>query len=251
MTNEAVLIQVDDGKLFAAADPDRLEAVFGEYQSISDRANRLLSRQEDFYVAFKRSISGLESDDLVSFANSKKGGAILIGVNRTTHGNGRERVALVGCTVGDREQLRILAKASQCVPPVPVSIFVENRAEKPFYRIEVPSGPHKPYCTSGGTYKTRGDGRNEMLYPAEILALFREMEGGELSRRFQQATTSLGSAAQESIASGIRQSLEALAKATCNGEGNAADIVAITEGATECSVRLSSQDLCGFLMRMP
>jgi hypothetical protein len=90
-----------------------------------------------------------------------------------------------------------------------------------------------------------------MLYPAEILALFREMEGGELSRRFQQATTSLGSAAQESIASGIRQSLEALAKATCNGEGNAADIVAITEGATECSVRLSSQDLCGFLMRMP
>jgi hypothetical protein len=178
MTNEAVLIQVDDGKLFAAADPDRLEAVFGEYQSISDRANRLLSRQEDFYVAFKRSISGLESDDLVSFANSKKGGAILIGVNRTTHGNGRERVALVGCTVGDREQLRILAKASQCVPPVPVSIFVENRAEKPFYRIEVPSGPHKPYCTSGGTYKTRGDGRNEMLYPAEILRYFGKWKAG-------------------------------------------------------------------------
>ncbi|MGB7758856.1 MAG: ATP-binding protein [Bryobacteraceae bacterium] len=265
MTNENVLVQIDGGRSFSVAEPCWLEVEFGEFQAISDRANRLLSRQEDFDVAFRKSVSGLEAEDLVSFANSKNGGAILIGVNRTKHGNGRQRAALVGCAVGDRERLKILAKANQCVPPVPVSIFAENCAKEPFYRIEIASGPQKPYCTTGGTYKTRGAGRNEMLYPAQLLALFVETEGNEFLRWFQQSATSLGSAVQETIAaerepsdqsawdsgSGIGQSLEALAQAASHAAGNMVDAGAIPEGAAECGVRLSSQDLCGFLMRLP
>ena len=253
MTNENALVQVYGGRSFSAGNLDWMEVEFGEFQAISDRANRLLSREGDFDVALKKSISGLESDDFVSFANSATGGTILIGVNRTRHGNGRPKAVLVGCTVGDRERLKILAKSNQCVPPVPVSIFVENYAERPFYRIEIPSGPHKPYCTLGGTYKIRGNGRNEMLYPAQLLALFLEAEGGEFARWFQQATTSVGSAVPSvwDTGSSIADLLEAPSEAAPNAAGNSADAAAFSKGATESNVRLSSQDLCGFLMRLP
>jgi hypothetical protein len=268
MTNENVMVQVDGGRSLSAGNPDWAEVEFGEFPTISDRAERLLSREGDFDVAFKNSISGLESDDLVSFANSATGGAILIGVTRTRHGNGGHWTALVGCTVGDRERLKILAKANQCVPPVPVSIFVENCAEKPFYRIEIPSGSHKPYCTSGGTYKIRGDGRNEMLYPAQLLALFLEAEGVELVRWFQKATTSASSAVQErnprstakqrhcnqfvwDMRGGIADSLDAPSADGSFAESDAARTGDFPGGAPESFVRLSSQDLCGFLMRLP
>jgi hypothetical protein len=268
MANKKVLVPVDGGKLPSSGDPSWVEVECGKSQAISDRANRLLSREEDVAVAFKKSISGLASDDLVSFANSPTGGTILIGVSRAKQGGGRHSAVLVGCAVGDRERLKILAKSNQCVPPVPVSIFVENGSEKPFYRIEIPSGPHKPYCTSGGTYKIRGDGRNEMLYPAQLLALFLETEGGEFVRWFQQMTSRLGNPVpgtrQRTTAerihwnqsvwyteSNVAEPVEAPSEAAYNAKHDAADARAFPEGATESNVRLSSQDLCGFLMRLP
>lgn len=169
-----------------------------EFKGISDRAKQLLSREEGFDVDFKKAMSGLESDDLVSFANSKDGGTLLIGVEETKDVNGRQQAVVVGCPVGDAEKLKILSRATQCVPPIQVSIYIENSSTKPFYRIEIPSGPYKPYCTSGATYKTRGDGRKEPLNPPQLLALFLETEGGEFLRRFQQATTSLETAVQQS-----------------------------------------------------
>lgn len=141
-------------------------------------------------------MAGLESEDLVSFANSKRGGAILIGVDEAKDGTGRQTAVVVGCPIGDGEKLKILSKSNQCSPPVQVSIFLENSEGQPFYRIEIPSGPHKPYCTSG-TYKTRGDGRKETLHPPQLLALFLETEGGEFLRRFQEATTNLETAVRE------------------------------------------------------
>jgi predicted HTH transcriptional regulator len=264
MTNRNALVQVDDGRLFSNGNPDWLEVEFKEFQTISDRAKRLLRREEDFEVAFKRSILGLESDDLVSFANSKKGGAILIGVSRTKRGSGRQGAELVGCKVGDRERQKILAKSNQCVPPVPLSIFAENCGGKPFYRIEIPSGASKPYCTSGGTYKTRGDGLNEMLYPPQLLSLFLESEGKEFVRWFQQSTDSLGIAAQESrdriaaqrkalgqsvwdAQSSVKDPPEESPEGAPQAEGSAADADLFSEEEGEC-IRLSSQDLCGFLM---
>ena len=62
MTNENALVQVYGGRSFSAGNLDWMEVEFGEFQAISDRANRLLSREGDFDVAFKKSISGLESD---------------------------------------------------------------------------------------------------------------------------------------------------------------------------------------------
>lgn len=136
----------------------------------------MLARGEGIDVDFKRSAAGLEAVDIVAFANSKAGGAILIGVDESTGSSGRHVGTIVGCHVGDQEKRMILEKAHQCVPAISVTVHVENRAHKPFYRIEIPSGPNKPYCTSGGTYKIRGDGRNNTLYPTSLLNLFLETE---------------------------------------------------------------------------
>src|SRR5262249_10559769 len=130
-----------------------------EYKTLSQRAKQLLSREEGFEVDFKRALSGLEAEDIVAFANSKAGGAILIGVDESKGADGRQAGIIVGCPVGDYDKRKILDKAHQCVPPVDVTVHVENRSDKAFYRLEIPSGPNKPYCTSGGTYKIRGDGR--------------------------------------------------------------------------------------------
>ena len=219
-----------------------------EFESISERAHHLLHREEGFEVDFKRSLSGLDSEDLVSFANSKRGGAILIGVDETKDGDGRQLSSVVGCAIGDAEKLKVLSKSNQCVPPVKVAIFVENSGDKPFYRIEVPSGAHKPYCTQGGTYKIRGDGRNETLYPPQLLALFLETEGGEFLRRFQQATKSLESAVTDtkeritaelkdlgesvSIMEGdLKESLNTIWNSASNAESNAEEAHGLSEEA--------------------
>ena len=268
MTKPNALVPVGGGRLLTPGGSDWIEVEYREFQVISDRANRLLSREEGLDVVFKKSISGLATDDLVSFANSKAGGAILIGVNQTKHGNGRLSAALVGCPIGGRERLKILAKSNQCVPPVPVSIFAENCADKPFYRIEISSGLDKPYCTSGGTYKIRISGRNEVLYPPQLLTLFLETEGGEFVRWRQRVTSSLGSVTQETkqlitterryesqsawdMESSMKESLRGLAGAVSGAVGNAEDADTFAERAGECDVLLSSQDLCGFLMRLP
>jgi hypothetical protein len=246
MTNEDVLVQVNADKPFFAGDADSWRGEFNQFQAISDRANGLLSREEGFDVAFRKSILVLESDDLVSFANSKNGGTILIGVGRIKSRNSRQGAAVLGCPVGDKDRLKILIKSSQCVPPVPVFVFAENCAENPFYRIEIPSGPHKPYCTSGGTYKIRGDGRNEMLYPDQLLALFLESGGEELVRWFHQAATSLGTAPEGTG----RRVTEAPAEASAIAEGDAREAAIFSQRTEDRHVELSSQDLCGFLMRL-
>jgi len=265
MTKDNALVAHD--KQFSAGNLDSVELEYRVLQAISDRARRLLSRAEDHDVEFKKSMLGLQSDDFVGFANSKTGGAILIGVHGTKHGTGRWGAAIAGCAIGDPERRKILATASECVPPVPVSIFVENRAEKPFYRIEIPPGPRKPYCTAEGIYKIRNNGRNQTLYPPQLLALFLEADGEEILRRLGQAPASVGAAVQEvgqrvdmerehwcepvwDLRSGIQNSLRGPAEVAPHRESNAGGTGELPTGTVECPVRLSSQDLCGFLMEI-
>ncbi len=141
---------------------------------------------------FKESVSGLSSDDLVAFANSELGGTILLGVRERPDCNGRQVSEVIGCEIGDKARLSILGKASSCVPPVHVTIILENsEGRRPFLRVEIPSGPAKPYCTSGGTYKIRGDARNETLTPDRLLQLFMDTENERFLKRFRQATEDL------------------------------------------------------------
>jgi hypothetical protein len=240
-----------------------VEVEFQVLEAVSDRAQRLLSRADRLDVVFKKSMAWLQSDDLVAFANSKHGGAILVGVHETRNLDGWPTGALAGCAVGDPERRKILAKANQCVPPVPVSIFVENRAERPFYRIEIPSGPRKPYCTMEGIYKIRDNGRNETLYPRQLLAVFLEANGAEILRRAGLTPAPPGESLPEieppiaieghqwsQAARDLRSSLGELPPGHVETVLRAESDADRPEPAAECTVRLSSQDLCGFLMRI-
>ena len=162
-----------------------------EYKTISKRAQLLLAKEEGFDVEFKLSAGGLSSQDIVAFANSESGGAILIGVDETQDKTGRQIGVLKGCSIGDSEKLSIINKAESCVPPISVDVYVENSSNTPFYRVEIASGENKPYCSSGGTYKIRGDGRTKALTPSRLLTMFLKSENQEFVERFREATSDL------------------------------------------------------------
>lgn len=163
-----------------------------EFAGLSEKAEELLGSQENRVLDFKESVGGLSSDDLVAFANCESGGTILLGVRENKDEQGRQITEIIGCEIGDRAKLSILGKAGSCVPPIEVFVIVENsEGRKPFLRVEIPSGFKKPYSTSGGTYKIRGDARNNPLTPDRLLALFMDTENAQFINRFGQATQDL------------------------------------------------------------
>ncbi len=162
-----------------------------EYQGISGRARRLLNGQEDRHVDFKQSAAGMDTEDIVAFANAPTGGTILLGVEEAQRPDGRQYGKVIGCAVGDQERLSIISRAENCIPRIEIDVFTENLGDAPFFRIEIPSGPQKPYCTSGGTYKIRGDGANKPLTPRRLLGLFLDSESEEFLGRFRKATEEL------------------------------------------------------------
>ena len=163
-----------------------------EYAGLSEKAEELLGSQESRELDFKESVGGLSSDDLVAFANCESGGTILLGVRENKDDQGRQITEIVGCEIGDRAKLSILGKAGSCTPPVEVFVILENsEGNKPFLRVEIPSGPKKPYSTSGGTYKIRGDARNDPLTSESLLTLFMDTENAQFINRFSQATQDL------------------------------------------------------------
>ncbi|MFP4344328.1 MAG: helix-turn-helix domain-containing protein [Anaerolineales bacterium] len=162
-----------------------------DYSFLSSRAQELLRGAETYDVEFKESLSGLRSDDLIAFANSPRGGTILVGVREYKTAEGLQRGKVIGCPVGDAEKLSIINRAESCIPSVELSIFVENSGKHSFFRVEIPSGRDKPYCTGGGTYKIRGNARVNALTPARLLHLFMENESQEFLTRFRRATADL------------------------------------------------------------
>jgi ATP-dependent DNA helicase RecG len=162
------------------------------FKGITDRSKSLIESDENHLVDYKRSVSGLESDDLVAFANSDAGGVILLGVQEIKSESGRQKGEIVGHKIGDSIKGSIVSRAQNCSPPIKIEIFLENTAtEKPFYRIEIPSGAKKPYSTSGGTYKIRRDGQNAALKPQELLSMFLSEESDQFLSRFRDSTLEL------------------------------------------------------------
>lgn len=162
-----------------------------EFNSLSPRARSLLRGEEGYDVEFKEALSGLHSTDLVAFANSPTGGTILIGVREYQNDEGHQRGRIIGCAVGDEEKLSIINRAESCIPSIELEVFAENLDHRPFFRIEIPSGRDKPYCTAGGTYKVRGNARANALTPSRLLHLFMESESQAFLERFHDATAKL------------------------------------------------------------
>ena len=171
-----------------------------QYGGISRWAKFLLKSGETREVDYKENLKGLHAEDLVAFANSANGGAILIGVEEFTSTAGIQQGRPIGCPVDDDARLQVLSKALSCSPAVEIELFTENVSGTPFFRIEIPSGSHKPYSTSSGTYKIREDSRNNPLLPEALLKMFLDREGSEFRTRFSEATGSLETRMQEALA---------------------------------------------------
>lgn len=152
---------------------------------------QIVGGAETHDVEFKESVYGLEASDIVAFANAKEGGTIFLGVREDSDEAGHQRGYVIGCAVGDKEKLKIINKAQSCIPPIDVSITEEMVYGKSIYRIHIPAGMNKPYCTGGGTYKIRGDARTNPLTPTRLLNLFLEKEGDRFINRFKEATQEL------------------------------------------------------------
>lgn len=167
------------------------------YKGISNRGRLLLNQQENATVDFKEHLDGLHPDDLIAFANTDRGGSILIGIRETILPDGRQGTQIVGTEIGDAQKLTVINKAASCLPPVELQLFYENLSGRPFIRIEIPPSKHRPHCTASGTYKIRENGRNKALNPRELLAIFMESEGDRSFDRFSQATGELHQAIQE------------------------------------------------------
>ncbi len=119
---------------------------------------------EGYDTEFKATIDAVESEDLVAFANSNKGGHILVGVSEVRD-NIEDAYKVSGVKTGDHEKLKILSKAQDCSPPIQLFVNFKEVEGKDIIDIDIPSGSNKPYCTKKGTYKVRGDGRNEAMTP--------------------------------------------------------------------------------------
>lgn len=159
-----------------------------EYPGLSDRAKAILEGEEGLDIEFKQSITGMEVSDIVAFANSPNGGTILLGIREKIKDDGRQVGIIHGCRVGDKEKLKIVGRVNNIVPQIDCDIIVENADHKPFYRIEIPSGGNKPYCTSSGEYKIRDDGYSKPMFPEVLLSMLLEKESSTFLNRFSQAT---------------------------------------------------------------
>jgi len=185
------------------------------FEELSPRTRNLLRGTEGLMVDFKRNPQSVSGDDLVSFANSTKGGTLLLGIDDKEGDNGQQVSHIVGCEISDGMKLLLTNKAFSCFPPVPIEIFIENNATRPFYRVEIASGANKPYCTAGGTYKTREDGRNKVLHPDELLELFVDAASQQFTERFRRVVSSSAASDTQSLKREIatlREAVEALTK---------------------------------------
>lgn len=211
----------------------------GTHKKISQRARKLLASGENSDVDYKRDVGGLHPEDLAAFANSPKGGAIMVGVREARSSDGSQRGEIVGHPIDDGTRLKIIQKAQYCSPPVHVEIHIENGASKPFLRIEVPSGTQKPYSTADGTYKIRGDGRNNPLLPEQLLKLFLEREGMEFAKRFTEATAELDEQmyravqAAESVEDVVHQKLGEISDLLGWAESKAGETANVTKAVSE------------------
>lgn len=155
-------------------------------KTLSSISRALLAEGESERVDFKRSPQGINSDDLVAFANSETGGNILVGVDEQIVDSAQVGI-VCGCDVDDASILQILNKAVSCVPPISVDVFVENLNAKPILRITIPASTTKPHCTPKGVYCRRDGSRNRPMHPAELLRVFLETESRAFAERFESA----------------------------------------------------------------
>lgn len=156
-------------------------------KGISREVKRLLENGEGSSVDFKRTPDSITQEDLVSFANSRARSFILVGITEHRGRAGIQNAEITGCDVGDDIILQIINKATSCIPPIAVSIDIQNSENIPILIVRIDRSEMVPHCTAKGLYCIRDGSRNRPLHPAELLKIFLECEANTFSERFVSA----------------------------------------------------------------
>ena len=162
-----------------------------DFKSITAATRRLLAGEEGRDVDFKARPDGIKAEDFVALANAR-GGILLVGVEEQKDKKGKQFGVIVGCSINDRTRQGFISTAASCHPSIDIKVYVENSgSDMPIYRIEVPEGTEKPYCTSSGLYKIRAEGQNVAIDPPLMKAIILEREADEFVARFKAAGDTL------------------------------------------------------------
>jgi predicted HTH transcriptional regulator len=157
------------------------------YKALSKSTRSLIAGEESKTVDFKIKASGVKTDDFVAFSNGS-GGTILIGVDEISDPKKGQRGRVVGCKIDDQTRQGLIGMAASCRPSIEIGIRLENiGTEQPIIRIDIPEGSKKPYCTSSGVYKIRGEGQNIAIDPNMMRAIILESEAEQFVARFKEA----------------------------------------------------------------
>lgn len=202
------------------------------YSKIRAETIRMIESTEGYEVEFKESVSSLTPEDIVAFANGN-GGAIIIGV-RELDKKKSQRGEIIGCEISDRVKRTILNKAYSCNPKVEINIVAEgSKSKKTIYRIDIPSGDGKPYCTAGGTYKVRKDGQNIGIDPEMMETMIFRREEKKFLDRFK--------AAGEEILETLRQLGSELDERISRVESMAEDAATSAQDAVAAAEEISGE----------
>ena len=161
-----------------------------KFKTLRKSTKELLASGENQRVDYKET-SKLDSDDLVSFANSEDGGTVLLGVVERADKHGRMYGEPIGLPLTDKIAQSIESKAHSCIPPVNVEISEENTSKLSLIRVDVPPSKHKPHCTGSGTYKIRRNASNQALVPELLLEMLLNRESAKFYKNFKHATESI------------------------------------------------------------
>lgn len=158
-----------------------------EYNTLTADTKRLLNGQEGRAVDFKAKPDGVKAEDFVALANAQ-GGTILVGVEEQKDSKGKQYGRVIGCSITDKIRQGFISTAASCRPAIDISVRIENsRSKQPIYRIDVPPGREKPYCTSSGLYKIRAEGQNVAIDPPLMKSIILEQEAEQFVARFKAA----------------------------------------------------------------
>jgi len=147
----------------------------------------LIANPETKEIEFKQSINGLDASDMVAFANAN-GGTILIGVKEITDASGGQRGEIVGQN-GSFDDIRnkLNNMASNCMPPLDISVTREKEGNKFIYRVDIKQHSNGLCCTGGGRYVRREEGSKKGIDPTTITNIILEKESGEFINTLEKA----------------------------------------------------------------
>lgn len=187
-----------------------------DYPEIRPETRVLIDNPETREVEYKESISGVDTSDMVAFANAN-GGTILVGVKEISDSSGKQQGEIVGQEGSfDENRNAITSKARSCRPPLDISVIREQDGDKFIYRVDIEKHSSGLCCTGGGRYVRREDGSKKAIDPTTIAAIVLERESAKFIKQLEEAGRSFVeelSKGQESLGNQIREVQEAAKQA--------------------------------------